>query len=113
MPCSSDCKAENHGAKTVSAFVRFVYHPTKFEGLFHRATLPSFVPLIVRTGNRNQIDMSSEYWECPACEWGYDPKDGDPKGGIAPGTAWEDVPDDWACPICSVGKDGFFKVSFA
>ena len=34
----------------------------------------------------------------------------DPEGGIAPGTAFEDIPDDWVCPICGVGKDMFVKV---
>lgn len=39
----------------------------------------------------------------------YDPAIGDPEGGIAPGTAFEDIPDDWVCPICGVGKDMFVK----
>ena len=37
----------------------------------------------------------------------YDPAVGDPDNGVAPGTAFEDLPDDWACPLCSVGKDQF------
>lgn len=36
-----------------------------------------------------------------------DPEVGDPDGGIAPGTAFEDIPDDWVCPVCGVGKDDF------
>ena len=39
--------------------------------------------------------------------WVYDPAEGDPEGGIAPGTAFEDIPDDWVCPLCGVGKDDF------
>ena len=43
---------------------------------------------------------------CP-CGYVYDPQMGDPDNGIAPGTAWEDVPEDFECPMCSVGKDQF------
>ena len=39
---------------------------------------------------------------CTACEWVYDPAVGDPDGGIAPGTPFEDIPDDWVCPICLI-----------
>ena len=44
---------------------------------------------------------------CDPCGWIYDPEAGDPDGGIEPGTAFEDIPDDWVCPICGVGKDMF------
>ena len=47
---------------------------------------------------------------CEPCGYIYDPAIGDPEGGIAPGTAFEDIPDDWVCPICGVGKDMFVKV---
>ena len=45
-------------------------------------------------------------FECP-CGYIYDPELGDPDGGIAPGTAWEDIPEDWVCPVCGLGKDAF------
>ena len=38
-----------------------------------------------------------------------DPAVGDPDNGVAPGTAWEDVPEDWVCPVCGMGKDAFEK----
>lgn len=43
------------------------------------------------------------------CPWRYvyDPEVGDPDNGIAPGTAWEDLPEDWTCPVCGLGKDVF------
>ena len=44
---------------------------------------------------------------CDVCLYEYDPAKGDPDGGIAPGTRWEDVPEDWVCPVCGVGKDKF------
>ena len=47
-------------------------------------------------------------YECEPCGYIYDPTAGDPDGGIAPGTAFEDIPDDWVCPICGLGKDVFF-----
>jgi len=46
-------------------------------------------------------------WECIVCGWVYDEAIGDPDSGIAPGTRWEDVPEDWVCPDCGVGKDDF------
>jgi len=44
---------------------------------------------------------------CEVCGWVYDEEAGYPEGGIAPGTKWEDVPEDFECPICMVGKDQF------
>ena len=44
---------------------------------------------------------------CEPCGYVYDPEIGDPDNGIAPGTAFEDLPEDWVCPICGVGKDMF------
>lgn len=47
-----------------------------------------------------------EKYVCP-CGYEYDPAVGDPDNGIAPGTAWEDIPEDWVCPVCGLGKDSF------
>lgn len=44
---------------------------------------------------------------CTVCGYVYDEAMGDPDNGIAPGTAWENVPEDFECPVCSVGKDEF------
>jgi rubredoxin len=44
---------------------------------------------------------------CTACQYVYDPAAGDPDSGIAAGTAFEDLPDDWLCPDCGLGKDVF------
>ncbi len=49
-------------------------------------------------------------YECTACGYIYDPVVGDPDSGIAPGTAFEDIPEDWVCPLCGVGKDMFEPV---
>lgn len=46
-------------------------------------------------------------WRCTICQYIYDPAVGDPDSGIAPGTRFEDIPDDWYCPLCGAGKDMF------
>ena len=46
-------------------------------------------------------------YECP-CGYVYDPALGDPENGVATGTVWEDVPEDWVCPTCGLGKDAFY-----
>ena len=46
-------------------------------------------------------------WVCTLCGWEYDPEVGDPDGGIEPGTAFEDIPEDWECPLCGASKDDF------
>ena len=44
---------------------------------------------------------------CKVCGWEYDPAVGDPESGIEPGTPFENISDDWVCPLCGVGKDDF------
>lgn len=46
-------------------------------------------------------------WRCIACGYIYDPEKGDADGGISPGTKFQDLPDEWVCPVCGVGKDMF------
>ena len=46
---------------------------------------------------------------CDVCGWVYDEAEGYLEAGILPGTKWEDVPSDFECPLCSVGKDMFHK----
>jgi rubredoxin len=48
---------------------------------------------------------------CDVCGYVYDPAEGDPAGGVKPGTQFEDIPADWICPACGVGKDSFSPVS--
>ena len=50
-------------------------------------------------------------YECSVCHWVYDPQVGDPDNGIASGTPFEQVPEDWTCPLCGVGKDMFEKIT--
>lgn len=44
---------------------------------------------------------------CVICGYVYDEEAGEPDSGVAPGTPWENVPDDFVCPLCGVGKDQF------
>ena len=44
---------------------------------------------------------------CDECGYVYDPAVGDPDNGVEPGTAFEDLPDDWVCPECGARKDAF------
>jgi len=46
---------------------------------------------------------------CDLCGYVYDEEAGLPDEGIAPGTKWEDVPEDWVCPLCGAGKSEFTK----
>ena len=63
--------------------------------------------------NKNQTKFKKKTEEpimkyvCDVCGWEYNEAEGYPEGGIAPGTKWEDLPADFACPLCSVEKDMF------
>jgi rubredoxin len=46
---------------------------------------------------------------CTLCGYVYDPAEGDPDNGIDPGTSFDDLPDDWECPVCGASKDDFEK----
>jgi rubredoxin len=50
-------------------------------------------------------------FECTVCGYVYDPEVGDPENGIAPGTLFEDLPEDWVCPVCGADKSMFEEMS--
>jgi rubredoxin len=52
-------------------------------------------------------------WQCFFCGYVYDEAAGDPDEGIAPGTRWEDIPEDWACPECGARKQDFAMMEVA
>lgn len=54
-----------------------------------------------------QGDPATALWICDVCQDVYDPRLGDPEGGIEPGTAFADIPDDWVCPVCGARKKEF------
>ncbi len=57
--------------------------------------------------NDSKGENTMKKYVCGPCGYVYDPEVGDPDSGIAPGTAFEDLPEDWCCPVCGVGKDMF------
>lgn len=50
-----------------------------------------------------------EKWICEVCGFVYDPAEGDPDNNVAPGTKFEDLPDDWVCPVCGAAKENFAR----
>ncbi|PNX49036.1 MAG: High molecular weight rubredoxin [Thermoplasmata archaeon M11B2D] len=82
------------------------YHEVK--GGYSPKTAPTyFSDLDKKTEKKEEVKMDK--YVCTVCGYVYDPAKGDPENGIAAGTAFEDIPDDWVCPICGAGKDAFEK----
>jgi rubredoxin len=50
---------------------------------------------------------TKQLWVCTSCGFIYDPAEGDPDGGVPPGTQFDDIPDDWFCPVCGARKADF------
>jgi flavin reductase (DIM6/NTAB) family NADH-FMN oxidoreductase RutF/rubredoxin len=78
------------------------YHQVK------RGTTPKTAPSYVEE-HKEEVTKLDKY-ECAVCGYIYDPEKGDPDGGIAPGTPFEQLPNDWVCPVCGASKDQFAKV---
>ena len=49
-------------------------------------------------------------WQCTVCGYVYNEDEGDPDSDVPPGTKWEELPEDWVCPICGADKDQFEKI---
>jgi len=78
------------------------YHEVK------RGTTPKTAPSYIE--ERPEASPAKDKYRCTVCGWIYDPDIGDPDGGIAAGTPFEQVPDDWTCPVCGAAKSDFEKV---
>lgn len=50
---------------------------------------------------------TQQLWICTSCGFIYDPQEGDPDGGVPPGTPFDEIPDDWFCPVCGARKSDF------
>jgi rubredoxin len=61
----------------------------------------------VSVTEEKQSDEEKRLYICETCGWVYDPKEGDPDGGLPAGTAFEEIPDDWMCPVCGARKRDF------
>jgi len=67
-----------------------------------------FMNLIIKIfEKRKDLTMEYQKYVCGPCGYIYDPVLGDADGGIAPGTPFEELPEDWVCPICGLGKEVF------
>lgn len=77
------------------------YHEVK------RGSTPKTAPVYIEEEKR--VKKLAGY-RCTVCGYIYDPEKGDPDGGIAPGTPFEDIPDDWVCPVCGAAKSDFEKL---
>jgi flavin reductase (DIM6/NTAB) family NADH-FMN oxidoreductase RutF/rubredoxin len=78
------------------------YHQVK------RGTTPKTAPSYVEEKKEEAPKMAK--YKCSVCGWIYDPETGDPDGGIALGTPFEKIPDDWQCPMCGASKSEFEKM---
>jgi len=60
----------------------------------------------------NDLNEAVEFiqWVCTCCGYVYDPAKGDPENGIPPGTPFEELPDDWQCPVCYALKKAFEQI---
>jgi rubredoxin len=60
-------------------------------------------------GMRRRGGRNMDRYKCKVCGYVYSPEEGDPDNGVAPGTAFGQLPDGWTCPVCGAGKDEFEK----
>lgn len=74
-------------------------------------TAPTYIKDQPKKKQAEPAPEAAAKWECTVCGYIYDPAVGDPDGGIEPGTAFEDIPDDWTCPICGAAKSEFKKLA--
>jgi len=70
-----------------------------------RGSTPKSAPSYIADKKEEKVKMDK--YKCEVCGYIYDPEKGDPDGGIKPGTKFEDVPDDWTCPVCGADKSQF------
>jgi len=81
------------------------YHDIK--GGYSPKTAPTYSGMVDKPNKKEEKKMDK--YRCDVCGYVYDPNKGDPDNGVEPGTAFEDIPDDWVCPVCGAGKDQFSK----
>jgi flavin reductase (DIM6/NTAB) family NADH-FMN oxidoreductase RutF/rubredoxin len=83
------------------------YHEVK--GGYSPKSAPTYDSDVDKKTKEKKEDIKMDKYVCTVCGYVYDPAKGDPESGIAAGTVFEDLPDDWVCPICGAGKDAFEK----
>ena len=81
-----------------------------FYRLVKRGTSPKNAPTYIKAEPKEKEEKAVKKYRCKICGYIYDPEKGDPDGGIKPGTPFEEIPDDWVCPVCGASKDEFEEV---
>jgi len=74
-----------------------------------RGTTPQSAPTFIKGEDKKELLGAGQKYRCTVCNYIYDPVLGDPDGGIAPGTSFEAIPDNWRCPVCGADKSQFVK----
>ena len=69
-------------------------------------TAPKTAPTYIKDEHREEVSEVKKY-RCTVCGYVYEPQKGDPDSGIKQGTPFEELPDDWICPVCGAGKEAF------
>jgi len=82
------------------------YH--KCKGGYSPKTAPTYSITIDKKKTKKEKDKMNKY-VCKICGYVYDPEIGDPENGIKAGTKFEDLPENWKCPVCGAGKKDFEK----
>ena len=99
------CCSEDTEFSTVSAFAH--------NGLDQVSSATRYPIAVVVYPISAKWSGNMKKWQCIVCGLIYDEAEGWPDDGIAPGTVWADVPDDWMCPECGVGKEDFEMIELA
>lgn len=78
-----------------------------------KGVAPKNAPTYIDKNKLKKIEKTEKMqkYQCPECGYIYDPELGDPDSGIKPGTPFEDLPNDWICPVCDTKKEEFVKIS--
>jgi rubredoxin/flavin reductase (DIM6/NTAB) family NADH-FMN oxidoreductase RutF len=99
-----------HGARPLT----YSHYREVIKGLSPQHS-PTFIPDIKEKIIHHELEIQvpagkPALYQCSVCGYIYDPDEGDPHASIPPGTPFEDIPDDWTCPICGVSKKDFFMI---
>ncbi len=95
-----DADVIGHGEPMTYAY----YHKIK------KGSVPKTAPHYIKEEPAKKEVGKMKKYRCKICGYVYEPDKGDPDGGIKPGTAFEDIPDDWVCPVCGAAKSDFEEV---
>jgi flavin reductase (DIM6/NTAB) family NADH-FMN oxidoreductase RutF/rubredoxin len=83
------------------------YH--KVKGGFSPKTAPTYFKEMDKAKKEKKEEKNMDKYVCDVCGYVYNPEEGDPDNGVDAGTAFEDLPDDWVCPLCGAPKSEFSK----